>query len=232
MTSDQENRENKICLGVDPLLSPLAMLVTQDLVLSNYFNERILLGKENLPKAGAVLLAPTHRARWDALMLTMAAGRRETGRDCRFMVTVSEMKGIQGWFLNRLGCFPINQAKPSLTALRYAIDLMIKGEQLVVFPEGHINRTKKPIELQEGLVRLAIMAKRKGVHIKIIPVGLAYTDEVPKPFTKAAICFGKQIPLTGTTRKETSEFNFELSRRMHAAEQAALKAVGRDKKEH
>ena len=53
------------------------------------------------------------------------------------------MRGIQGWFLKRLGCFSINQLSPSLSALRYAIDLIEKGEQLVVFPEGKINKYGK-----------------------------------------------------------------------------------------
>ena len=46
------------------------------------------------------------------------------------MVTKSEMKGIQGWFLKRLGCFSINQLSPSLSVLRYAIDLIKKGKHL------------------------------------------------------------------------------------------------------
>ena len=127
------------------------MVTTQDLVLQNYFRKLIVLGKENLPKEGAVLLAPTHRSRWDALMLPMAAGRRITGRDCRFMVTRTEMKGIQGWFISRLGCFPVDQSHPSLTTLRYAIDLIVEGEQLVVFPEGKISRKNEPIILKQGL---------------------------------------------------------------------------------
>ena len=61
------------------------------------------------------------------------------------MVTKSEMRGIQGWFLKRLGCFSINQLSPSLSALRYAIDLIEKREQLVVFPEGKINRYGKKL---------------------------------------------------------------------------------------
>ena len=65
----------------------------------------------------------------------MAMGRRVTQKDCRFMVTRSEMRGIQGWFLKRLGCFSINQLSPSLSALRYAVELIEKGEQLVVFPK-------------------------------------------------------------------------------------------------
>ena len=100
-------REGSLCNGISPWLSPVAMVVTIDLVLKGYFGELLVLERQHLPREGAVLLAPTHRARWDALMLPWAAGRRVTGRDCRFMVTVDEMKGLQGWFLHRLGCFPV-----------------------------------------------------------------------------------------------------------------------------
>ncbi len=203
------------------------MVATQDLVLSNYFKERLVLGKENLPKEGPVILAPTHRSRWDALMLTMAAGRRVTKRDCRFMVTLTEMQGLQGWFLQRLGCFPVDQSKPSLTSLRYAIDLIVDGQQVVVFPEGHINRTEKPVKLRQGLIRLTQLAQKKGVEVNIVPVGLGYSEKIPKPFGKAAICFMESIQVAGSSKQTRSFFNSELSQKMHSAEQAALKAVGR-----
>jgi 1-acyl-sn-glycerol-3-phosphate acyltransferase len=92
----------------------------------------------------------------------MAMGRRVTNKDCRFMVTNSEMRGIQGWFLKRLGCFSINQLSPSLSTLRYAINLIEKKEQLVVFPEGKINRYGKKLILKEGLYRLALLATKKN----------------------------------------------------------------------
>ncbi len=203
------------------------MVTTQDLVLRNFFRERIVLGQEYLPKDGPVLLAPTHRARWDALMLPMAAGRRVTGRDCRFMVTVTEMKGLQGWFLHRLGCFPVDQSRPSLKALRYSIDLMVDGQQLVVFPEGKINRSRGPITIQQGLARLAQMALRKGVNVQVVPVGLGYSEAIPELFGKAAICFSEPMTVPQFSRDGTRSFNNELCERMHAAEQAALMAVGR-----
>ncbi len=227
MASALANREDSLCLGVDPFWSPLAMIITQDLLLSNFFRERIILGEEFLPTNGPVVLAPTHRARWDALMLPMASGRRVTGRDCRFMVTVTEMQGLQGWFLKRLGCFPIDQNKPSLASLRFAIDLMINSQQLVVFPEGHIRRKFEPISLQPGLARLVQMAQRKGVIVPVIPIGIAYSKAIPSLFGKSAICFGKQLLLENSDKEATENFNLELSRRMHAAEEAALKAVGR-----
>ncbi len=206
------------------------MVITQDIVLSNYFRDRIVLGIEHLPKEGAVLLAPTHRARWDGLMLTMAAGRRVTGRDCRFMVTRTEMRGIQGWFLGRLGCFPVDQRRPSLTSLRFSIDLMLNEQQLVVFPEGKINRSEKPIRLKQGLARLAQLAEAKGVDVQVVPVGLGYSEVRPKPFSRAAICFEEPMKVSGIGRESAKSFNNQLSIRMDAAEQAALKAVGRKKK--
>ena len=92
------NRETALRVGIDPRWAPLAMVATQDLALRLQFRQRLILTPHNLPLAGPVLLAPTHRARWDALMLPMAAGRRVSGRDCRFMVTTTEMRGLQGWF--------------------------------------------------------------------------------------------------------------------------------------
>ena len=67
------NRENALQVGIDPRWAPLAMWTTQDLALRLQFRERIVLNPQNLPHSGPVLLAPTHRARWDALMLPMAA---------------------------------------------------------------------------------------------------------------------------------------------------------------
>ena len=116
------------------------MFVTQDIVLRFFFSKKKVIKKRffYIPSNTSIILAPTHRSRWDGLVLTMAMGRRVTNKDCRFMVTKSEMKGIQGWFLKRLGCFSINQLSPSLSTLRYAIELIEKGEQLVVFPEGKL----------------------------------------------------------------------------------------------
>ena len=218
-------RETNLCFGVDPFWGSLAMITTQDIVLTSYFRERVVLGIENLPMKGAVLLAPTHRSRWDGLLLTMAAGRRVTGRDCRFMVTRTEMKGLQGWFLERLGCFPVDQLRPSLTSLRFAIDLLVDSQQLVVFPEGKINRLKKQVKLKQGLVRLAHLAELKGVDVQVVPVGISYTDIKPRPLSRTAICFEKPMKVEGFSRDSVNRFNSELSLRMNLAEQKALKIL-------
>jgi 1-acyl-sn-glycerol-3-phosphate acyltransferase len=203
------------------------MVVTIDLVLKGYFGELKVLGREHLPKDGAVLLAPTHRARWDALMLPWAAGRRITGRDCRFMVTADEMQGLQGWFLHRLGCFPVNQGRPTLASLRFTVELLAAGQQLVVFPEGRIRREDGPIRLHQGLARLALLAASQGVDVPVVPVGIAYGHPNPRLGDGASLCFGAPLRAAGQGREAALAFGAEVAAAMESAEQAARTVVGR-----
>ena len=220
-------RERRICAGISPALAPVAMLVTQDLALPLQFRRVAVIGSEHLPQQGAVLLAPTHRARWDALLLPRAAGRRVSGRDCRFMVTRTEMRGLQGWFLHRLGCFPVDQGRPGTTTLRYAVDLLAAGQQLVVFPEGQIRRQDGPIRLHQGLARLAVLAASQGVAVQVVPVGIGYEQARPQLRSQAALCFGPALSVEGQGRAAVRALNDRLAVAMQAAEQAARGEVGR-----
>ena len=217
-----------ICYEINPVLGFIAMFITQDIVLRFFFRKKKILNNDfSIPINSSVILAPTHRSRWDGLVLTMAIGRRITNKDCRFMVTKSEMKGIQGWFLKRLGCFSINQLSPSLSALRYAIDLIEKGEQLVVFPEGKINRYGKKLVLKEGLYRLARLATKKTTSITIIPIGIAYSKIPPNFRGEFCLSFGKPIPINNYSSLTIKDFNKFLNEKMIQEEEKALKSVGR-----
>ena len=204
------------------------MFVTQDIVLRFFFSKRkIIKNGFSIPINSSIILAPTHRSRWDGLILTMAMGRRVTNKDCRFMVTKSEMRGIQGWFLKRLGCFSINQLSPSLSTLRYAINLIEKKEQLVVFPEGKINRYGKKLILKEGLYRLALLATKKTKSITILPIGIAYSEVSPKFRSKFCLSFGQPIVMNDYLNTSIEEFNKFLNEKMTIEEEIALKNVGR-----
>ena len=204
------------------------MFVTQDIVLRFFFIKKKVVNKGfSIPKDSSIILAPTHRSRWDGLVLTMAMGRRVTSKDCRFMVTKSEMSGIQGWFLKRLGCFSINQLSPSLATLRFAINLIEKGEQLVVFPEGKINKYGKKLVLKEGLYRLARLATKKTASIVVIPIGIAYSNVSPKFRSQFCLSFGNPISMKDCLKLNIKEFNNLLQEKMVKAEKIALKNVGR-----
>ncbi len=204
------------------------MFITQDIVLKYFFSKKKILNNNfSVPANSSIILAPTHRSRWDGLVLTMALGRRVTKKDCRFMVTKSEMRGIQGWFLRRLGCFSINQLSPSLSTLRYAIDLIEKEEQLVVFPEGKINKYGRKLVLKEGLYRLARLATKKKESIFIIPIGIAYSRVSPKFRGEFCLSFGQPLSMNDYLDLDIKQFNKFLNEKMIKEEQIALKNVGR-----
>ena len=204
------------------------MFITQDIVLKFFFSKKKIINNSfSIPTNSSIILAPTHRSRWDGLVLTMAMGRRVTKKDCRFMVTRSEMTGVQGWFLKRLGCFSINQLSPSFSALRYALHLIEKGEQLVVFPEGKINRYGKKLILKEGLYRLARLATKKTKSIMIIPIGIAYSRVSPRFRDTFCLSFGQPLMIDDYLNVTIQEFNRVLNERMIEEEKIALKNVGR-----
>ena len=221
------NTSKYILNEINPILGFFAMFLTQDIVLKIFFRKKIISNKIDLPKNSPVILAPTHRSRWDGLILTMAMGRRITKKDCRFMVTNNEMRGIQGWFLKRLGCFSINQVSPSLSVLRNVVNLIVSRRQLVVFPEGKINKYGKNLILKEGLYRLAKLASKKINPITVVPIGIAYSEVNPKFRGKFCLCFGEPIKINQDTNLTIDEFNAILNKKMIQAETEALKIVGR-----
>ena len=223
-----KKKSNDISFGVQPFWGFLAFWVTQDIAMKFFFRKKIIEGIDNLSAVdGTVILAPTHRSRWDGLILTFALGRRVTNKDCRFMVTKSEMTGIQGWFLKRLGCFSINQDSPSHYSIRYALELIIRNEQLVIFPEGRINKNGKKIPLKQGLFRLAKLASKKGKSVTIIPIGIAYDRIKPKFGSKVALCIEKPMNIKYFSDSSIKDFNNCLRRGINDAELKALSLVGR-----
>ncbi len=223
-----KNRNLDNFYEINPILAVLAIWVTQDIAMRYFFSRKIILGKEYISSIkGSIILAPTHRSRWDGLLLTLALGRRKTKKDCRFMVTKPEMAGLQGWFLKRLGCFSINQESPSLSSLRYALNLIVKGEQLVIFPEGKINKYGKKLPLKQGLFRLAQLAKKKGSPVNIVPIGIAYDQVIPKFRGNVALCIEEPLIINNFSEISIEEFNNSLRNRINNAELKALHQVGR-----
>ena len=165
---------------VSPWLAPLVYFLGRRL-LSLFFGRIEVTGQENLPTSGPLILAPTHRSRWDALFIPAMTGRGVTGRDLRFMVSADEVRGIQGWFIRRLGGFPVDTKHPAITTLRHGVELLQQGEMLVIFPEGNIFRDGSLHPLKPGLARLAVSTESShpGLGVKIVPISICYSQPVP-----------------------------------------------------
>ncbi|NJL62037.1 MAG: 1-acyl-sn-glycerol-3-phosphate acyltransferase [Methylacidiphilales bacterium] len=204
---------------VSPWLSPLAYLLGRHLVLPCFFGSIAIAGQENIPKTGPVILAPTHRSRWDALLVPYAAGRCITGRDLRFMVTGTECNGLQGWFIQHLGGFPVNLKRPSITTLRHAVDLLRNGEMLVIFPEGGIRKGELH-PLKPGISRLALTAEvnHSDLGVQILPISIDYSQTNPSWGTNVCINIGKPIKvadyISGCIKKDANRLMHDVGKSM------------------
>jgi len=164
-------------------------------LLPCYFEQIDVTGREHLPTTGPVILAPTHRSRWDALLVPYAAGHDITGRHLRFMVSADEVVGAQGWLIRRMGGFPINTKHPAIASLRHGVELLQHGEVLVIFPEGNIFRDIELRPLKPGLARLALQAQANHVDlgIKIVPISIHYNHPMVPWRSRASIHIGTPL---------------------------------------
>ena len=178
-----------------PWLTPLAYFLGCRIVIPLHFDRIEISGQENLPRTGPVILAPTHRSRWDSLIVPYVTGRRVTGRDLRFMVTADEMQGFQGWLIRRLGGFPVNVRRPAISSLRHGVELLQQGEMMVIYPEGGIFRDGNLHTLKPGLARLALQAElsQPASGGKIVPINLSYSHPYPCWGCKVSVNIGAPL---------------------------------------
>ena len=109
----------------------------------------------------------------------------------------------------------------------FYLSLIQKKKQLVVFPEGKINKNGKKLVLKEGLYRLARLAAKKTESIIIIPIGIAYSKISPKFRDEFCLSFGKPIVMNDYLNITVEEFNQLLNKKMNQEEKIALNNVGR-----
>lgn len=190
-----------------PWLLSLAYPLGRFGVFPAYFGHIEVTGQENLPSTGPVILAPTHRSRWDAFMVPFAAGYHITHRHLRFMVSANEVTGVQGWFIRRMGGFPINTQRPAIASLRHGVELLEKGETLVIFPEGNIFREPHVQPLKPGLARLAVQAEmgHPNLGVQVVPMHIHYDQPLVPWRCKAQVHIGAPLAVadfcTGHTKQ-------------------------------
>jgi 1-acyl-sn-glycerol-3-phosphate acyltransferase len=184
-------------------------------------------GRENVPAAGAFVLAPVHRSFIDFALVSGVTRRRMRymGKDSLWKVS------LFGRFISALGAFPVRRGAADREALRRSIEVVERGEPLVLFPEG-TRRFGPTIEhLFDGA---AYVAARAGVPV--VPVGIGGSEramkkgrKLPRP-VKIHIVVGKPLhpPVSSDRRASrravhelTEELLVELQRLFEEAEEKA-----------
>ena len=187
------------------------------MVLPLFFGKITITGQENIPRQDPVIIAPTHRSRWDALIVPYALGRLASGRDLRFMVSENEVKGVQGWVIRRMGGFPVNTERPQLSSLRHSVKLLKQNqEMLVIFPEGGIYYDREIPPLKRGVALIALQAETDKFNrrVKILPVGIRYSKPYPSWGTEVKVDIGSPLTVTdyldSSLRKSSQKLTLAL----------------------
>lgn len=220
LATSTPTRVTSITSRVAPWFSQLAYPLARKIILPVYFGKISVKGRENLPKKGPVILAPTHRSRWDSFMVPYAAGRDITGRDLRFMVSANEISGVQGWFMRRFGCFPVDTDRPGIGSIRHGIEILQQGETLVLFPEGNIFREKQVQPLKAGLAWIALQAEssQPGLGIKIVPISIKYSQQIPHHGCDVCISIGSPLEVSdyhqGTVKRRANLLTADLEAKL------------------
>ena len=121
------------------------------------------IGRENVPRTGAVIVAPIHVSHLDPPATACAMPHRRL----RFMAKEELFKGIFGRIIASLGAFPVHRGEGDTEAIRKSIAMLESGEALLVHPEGTRGDGVRMQAVNKGV---AMLAKRTGAPV--VPVGI------------------------------------------------------------
>lgn len=100
-----------------------------------FFHPKII-GRENIPETGGVILAGNHRHIFDPCMPIIS-----TKRPVHYMAKKELFSGIFGWFFKLVGCISVDRGHDNTLAKNEAIKVLEEGKVLGIFPEGTRNKT-------------------------------------------------------------------------------------------
>ena len=167
----------------------------------NIFYKYKVIGAENIPNEGNIIIAANHKSNLDAIFLAVAIENRQVAA-----IAKKELFDIKplAYILKKLDVIPINREKPDISTIKKIITAIKDGHALGIFPEG--TRVKGPGfgEAKAGLYVFAIKGRAKVVPISII--------SNYKIFNRVTIYIDKPISFEEYYKQKlTSEENKRLS---------------------
>lgn len=167
-----------------------------------------IVGRENVPNLGSVLITPNHRSMLDVPLLGCV-----TFRPLRFMAKKDLFKNkFVKWYFETNGSFSVDKNEGDPASVKKAISILKDGDALVVFPEGKRGHEKTIGELATGAVFLAVKS-----NSPILPVGISGLDKfilrrkwIFPIVTRAKIVVGAPIDFHIGKTGKTSELVAEV----------------------
>ncbi|HEY2642201.1 MAG TPA: lysophospholipid acyltransferase family protein [Galbitalea sp.] len=184
-----------------------------------------VVGRENVPKSGAVIFAGNHLSFIDSIFLPLVLDRRIS-----FLAKADYFRGtgLKGYFTRTFftatGMLPIDRSggKASEASLNTGLAVLARGEQLGIYPEGTRSPDGRMYRGRTGVARMILEA-----GVPVIPVAMVDTDRVMPTGTtipkvrRIGIVFGAPLDFSRfeglegdrfVLRAITDEIMYELNR--------------------
>lgn len=150
-----------------------------------------VVGRKNIPKKGAAILASNHLSALDHLVVAMATRRP--------IVNISKVEHFQSgrvkaWFFKQWSIIPVQRGKGDTGAMDAARKALREGKLFCIYPEGTRSLDGNLHKGHTGVARLALETR-----VPVIPCGMVGTFEAkPKGgktryFTKTAAVIGEPL---------------------------------------
>ena len=181
------------------------------LLFKIFFSLKII-GAENCPKNGPLIVAPNHASFLDPLIVGFAVPR-----ELNFMARNSLFKNrIFSKILISVNAFPLKREGADLVAMRLAIDKLCQGKAVLIFPEGTRSKDDNLGVPRPGIGLLAVSSGSRILpcYIKGSRHALPKGAMFPK-FKKISVHIGK--PLNFDKGSSGKEYNMQIAKDVMAS---------------
>ena len=171
-------------------------------IFSKTFFKFEVIGTENIPSEGNLIIAANHKSNLDPIFIASAVNKK------RKMTAIAKEElfknKILAKILNKVEIIPINRQNPGLGTIKRILKYIKNDYALVMFPEGTRSKTDDFNNAKAGLSLFATKAKAE-----IVPCTIYSSYKLFKP---AKIYFGKPISLEEYYKQKlTSEDHERIS---------------------
>ena len=143
-----------------------------------------IIGIENLPQSGGLIIASNHVSYLDPAVLVVSLNKKI------YFLTKKEVfkNTFVSFILKNLNAFSVDRRNVDMLAFKKAINILREEKVLGIFPEGARSSNGKLQELKLGVIRIAM---KTGVPI--LPVGIIGTHKIYPRGVKFPILFKHKI---------------------------------------
>lgn len=168
-----------------------------------YYNPTII-GKENIPKEGAILIVGNHKHLYDQCLSIIS-----TKRFIKYMAKREYFDNKKTrWFFKAVGCISVDRSVHDGKAKGEAIETLKNGGAIGLFPEGTRNKTQEfLLPFKFGAVS---MAKKTDAYL--VPFGI--TGDYIFRSNNLVIKYGKPFKVTDMELEEANNLLYETVKKL------------------